>query len=78
MSHEFELHHLVSELLSLLRVTEKVDVDTQVDLLLKNRTPYITTQVVTCYSTIICHRRCSHLPLGGVVWEIIINLLVIC
>ena len=45
MSHEFELHHLVSELVSLLRVTDTADVDAQVDLLLKNRTPYITTQV---------------------------------
>ncbi len=45
MSHEFELHHLVSELVSLLRVSETADVDSQVDLLSKNRTPYITTQV---------------------------------
>lgn len=49
MSHEFELHHLVSELVSLLRVSETADVDAQVDLLLKNRTPYITTQVSSKY-----------------------------
>lgn len=45
MSHDFELHHLVSELVSLLRVSGTADVDAQVDLLLKNRTPYITNQV---------------------------------
>lgn len=49
MSHEFELHHLVSELVSLLQVSEKADVDAQVDLLNKNRTPYITNQVTTPY-----------------------------
>lgn len=46
MSHEFELHHLVSELVSLLKVSDTADVDSQVDLLAKNRTPYITTQVL--------------------------------
>ena len=45
MSHEFELHHLVSELVSLLQVSDTADVDAQVDLLNKNRTPYITNQV---------------------------------
>ena len=47
MSHEFELHHLVSELVSLLQVSDTADVDAQVDLLNKNRTPYITNQVGT-------------------------------
>jgi folate-binding Fe-S cluster repair protein YgfZ len=45
MSHEFELHHLVSELVSLLQVSETADVDAQVELLNKNRTPHITNQV---------------------------------
>lgn len=54
MSHDFELHHLVSELVLLLRVSGTADVDAQVDLLLKNRTPYITNQV--------CQLLCSPLP----------------
>lgn len=45
MSHEFELHHLVSELVSLMKASGTADVDAQVELLGKNRTPYITTQV---------------------------------
>ena len=56
MSHDFELHHLVSELVSLLRVSDTADVDAQVDLLLKNRTPYITNQVQlpTSHLTTVC------------------------
>lgn len=46
MSHEFEVHHLVSELVSLMKASGTADVDSQVELLVKNRTPYITTQVL--------------------------------
>ena len=45
MSHEFQIHHLVSELVSLLNVRDAGEVDSYVEVLLKNRTPYITTQV---------------------------------
>ena len=45
MSHEYQVHHLVSELVSLLGVQETSGVDSYVDILLKNRTPYVTTQV---------------------------------
>lgn len=56
MSHEFELHHLVSELVSLMKVSDTADVDSQVELLAKNRTPYITTQVSlgTSFSSWTC------------------------
>lgn len=58
MSHEFELHHLVSELVSLLKVSETADVDAKVDLLMRNRTPYITTQAGTSIG--IIHIRVSY------------------
>ena len=46
MSHEFQVHHLLNELVSLLHVRgADVDVDSYADVLLKNRTPYVTTQV---------------------------------
>lgn len=46
MSHEFEVHHLLNELVSLLHVRDTyVDVDSYADLLVKNKTPYVTTQV---------------------------------
>ena len=46
MSHEFQVHHLLNELVSLLHVKGTyVDVDSYADVLLKNRTPYVTTQV---------------------------------
>lgn len=46
MSHEFQVHHLLNELVSLLRVKgADVDIDSYADVLLKNRTPYVTTQV---------------------------------
>ena len=46
MSHEFQVHHLLNELVSLLHVKgADVDIDSYADLLLKNRTPYVTTQV---------------------------------
>lgn len=57
MSHEFELHHLVSELVSLLRVSETTDVDAQVDLLNKNRTPHITNQVSGGVGNVRCEKR---------------------
>ncbi len=44
-SHEFQIHHLVSELISLLSIREAGEVGAYVEVLLKNRTPYITTQV---------------------------------
>lgn len=47
MSHDFQVHHLVSELVSLLGVRDTTGVDSYVDLLLKNRTPYTTAQVST-------------------------------
>ena len=46
MSHEFQVHHLLNELVSLLRVRgADIDIDSYADVLLKNRTPYVTTQV---------------------------------
>ena len=46
MSHEFQVHHLLNELVSLLKVKgADVDIDSYADVLLKNRTPYVTTQV---------------------------------
>ena len=45
MSHEFEVHHLVSQLVALLKLQDVGSVDSYVELLLKNRTPYVTTQV---------------------------------
>lgn len=47
MSHEFQVHHLVSELISLLNIREAGEVDAYVEVLLKSRTPYVTTQVST-------------------------------
>lgn len=47
MSHEFEIHHHLSQLISLLHIQDAGEVKDYVDLLLKNRTPYITTQVNT-------------------------------
>ena len=47
MSHEFEVHHLVSELISLLKIQDVSGSETYADVLLKNRTPYVTTQVST-------------------------------
>ena len=57
MSHEFQVHHLLNELVSLLRVKgADVDIDSYADVLLKNRTPYVTTQVdkiinFSCFSS---------------------------
>ena len=45
MSHEFQVHHLVSELVSLLGIRDAGEVESYVEVLLKNRRPYITTQV---------------------------------
>ena len=45
MSHEFQVHHLVSELVSLLSVRDAGEVDSYVEVLLKNQRPYVTTQV---------------------------------
>ena len=45
MNHEFKVHHLVSELVSHLHVEEGAGVEGLVDLLLKHRSPYVTTQV---------------------------------
>ena len=45
MSHEFKVHHLVSELVSHLHVHEVTGVDSHVELLLKHRSPYVTTHV---------------------------------
>lgn len=45
MSHEFQVHHLVSQLIALLNVRQSGDVDGHVAVLLQNRTPYVTTQV---------------------------------
>ncbi|KAL5515544.1 hypothetical protein EMCRGX_G000725 [Ephydatia muelleri] len=47
MSHEFELHHRVSNLISLLKVQDVTGSEAYVELLLANRTPYITTTVST-------------------------------
>ena len=45
MNHEFEVHHLVSQLVALLKAQDRANVDSSVELLLKNRTPYITAQL---------------------------------
>ena len=47
MSHEFELHHLVANLISHLKVKDVSGPDAYVEVLLANRTPYITTTVST-------------------------------
>lgn len=46
INHEYKLHHLVNELVSLLHITEGADVESHVELLMKSRTPYITKQVL--------------------------------
>lgn len=43
--HEFKVHHLVGELVPLFRVQDASGVDSLVELLLKHRKPYVTTQV---------------------------------
>ena len=43
--HEFKVHHLMGELVSLFHVQDTSGVDSHVDLLLKHRSPYVTTQV---------------------------------
>ena len=68
MSHEFQVHHLLNELVSLLHIQgADVDVDSYADVLLKNRTPYVTTQVsVQLYMYIktypLCTCRVGHSP----------------
>lgn len=42
---EFRIHHDVNELLSLLRVHGGDGAEVYIDLLQKNRTPYVTTTV---------------------------------
>lgn len=42
---EFRIHHDVNELLSLLRVHGGEGAEVYIDLLQKNRTPYVTTTV---------------------------------
>uniref|UniRef100_A0A8C9PZN5 Gamma-tubulin complex component 2 n=1 Tax=Spermophilus dauricus TaxID=99837 RepID=A0A8C9PZN5_SPEDA len=42
---EFRIHHDVNELLSLLRVHSGDGAEVYIDLLQKNRTPYVTTTV---------------------------------
>ena len=44
---EFRIHHDVNELLSLLRVHGGDGAEVYIDLLQKNRTPYVTTTVST-------------------------------
>lgn len=43
--HEFKVHHLVGELVTLFRVEDSSGVDSVAELLLKHRSPYVTTQV---------------------------------
>lgn len=45
MSHEFEVHHLVSQLVALVGAQDRANVDAYVELLLKNRTQYVTAQL---------------------------------
>lgn len=45
--HEFKVHHLVGELVPLFRVQDSSGVESLVELLLKHRSPYVTTQVYT-------------------------------
>ena len=62
MNHEFQVHHLLNELVSLLRVKgADVDIDSYADVLLKNRTPYVTTQVAM--HELLSHMTfCTHPP----------------
>jgi len=48
-SHEYKLHNLVSELITILEApsNKMAELDVLVKVLNKNRTPYITTQVIT-------------------------------
>ena len=43
--HEFKVHHLVGELVSLFRVQDTSGVESLVELLLRHRSPYVTTKV---------------------------------
>lgn len=46
--NEFRLHHLVSELLSTFQLEGGDSADSYVELLSKNMSPYVTTQVSLC------------------------------
>ena len=54
--NEFRVHHLVSQLLTQLRVQDSNSPEVFAELLTKNLTPYVTTQV-------------SHFMLGIVHWH---------
>lgn len=53
--NEFRIHHDVNELLSLLRVHGGEGAEVYIDLLQKNRTPYVTTSV-SAHSAKVGHR----------------------
>ena len=50
--HEFKVHHLVGELVPLFRVQGSSDVESLVELLLRHRSPYVTTQVLSLCSPV--------------------------
>lgn len=52
--HEFKIHHLVGELVPLFRVQDASGVGSHVELLLKHRSPYVTTQVELVYVHVCC------------------------
>lgn len=60
---EFRIHHDVNELLSLLRVRGGDGAEVYIDLLQKNRTPYVTT-------TVSAHSAKVSARLGGAVWRV--------
>lgn len=64
---EFRIHHDVNELLSLLRVHGGDGAEVYIDLLQKNRTPYVTTTVSAHSAKVSAAPCCAGevvLPLG--------------
>ena len=64
---EFRIHHDVNELLSLLRVHGGDGAEVYIDLLQRNRTPYVTTTVSAHSAKVSACPRCcaghkAHLP----------------
>lgn len=55
---EFRIHHDVNELLSLLRVHGGDGAEVYIDLLQKNRTPYVTTTVSAHSAKVSACPRC--------------------
>jgi gamma-tubulin complex component 2 len=56
---EFRIHHDVNELLSLLRIHSGDGAEVYIDLLQKNRTPYVTTTVSAHSAKVGAHSWCK-------------------